>query len=485
ANNYWQLWGGYGPASNNYQYYCSGAPPYQSSDECKSQTSPPAGAVAVVHGVVLPPSLFSAVGITPWMPGFSGAGNLPSSLLEYSPYSVLNYLITQPINKDWSPSSGFARYAGGYPAVALNPGTVQHVDRKNYSPFVTAEHNFDIGDMPLKVDAGIRWQRTTEDIAGLATPLTGLTLQPSDVTAYNFSIGASTWTQRTFTYRYLLPSLDLNLMVRPDLKLRADFSRTETPPNNGSLIPNTLFAGRVGSLNATGNNPDLLPYLSDNYDLGAEWYYASNDYVSADGFFKHVTQFPVSSVKTITVPGVIDPSPLSANYGKLAEFAESTTVNGLAANVTGVEVTWQQMLGYGFGFQINGTYAHSNANFNAYVTTANQFALPGIGNSANFIGFYQKDKLQARLTVQWQAAQLATLGQEQNGGDFAPEPVYLASSTEVDFSTQYDLTRHLSAYFEALNLTDSVFHEYGRFSNQTLNLVDYGRSFTFGVRAKF
>ncbi|MDE2448892.1 MAG: TonB-dependent receptor plug domain-containing protein, partial [Gammaproteobacteria bacterium] len=137
ANNYWQLWGGYGPASNNYQYYCSGAPPYQSSNECKSQTNPPAGAVAVVHGVPLPPSLFSAVGITPWMPGFSGAGNLPSSLLEFSPYSVLNYLITQPINQDWSPSSGFARYAGGYPAVALNPGTVQHVDRKNYSPFVT------------------------------------------------------------------------------------------------------------------------------------------------------------------------------------------------------------------------------------------------------------------------------------------------------------------------------------------------------------
>ncbi|HEV2271050.1 MAG TPA: TonB-dependent receptor [Steroidobacteraceae bacterium] len=486
ANNYWQLWGGYGPGSNNYQYYCSGAPPYQSSDECKSQTSPPAGAVAVLHGVSLPPGLFSAVNITPWMPGYSGAGNLPSSLLEFSPYSVLNYLITQPINQDWTPSSGAARYSGGYPVVQLNPGTVQHVDRKNYSPFVTAEHNFELGDMTLKVDAGLRWQRTMERIAGLATPLTGLSLQPSDVTAYNFSIGTSTWTERTFSYSYLLPSLDLNLMVRPDLKVRADFSRTETPPNNGSLIPNTLFAGRVGSLNATGNNPDLLPYLSNNFDLGAEWYYASNDYVSADGFFKHVTQFPVSSVQMITVPGVIDPSPLSANYGKLAEFAESTTVNGLAANVTGVEVTWQQMLGYGFGLQINGTYAHSNANFNAYVTTANQFALPGIGNSANFIGFYQRDKLQARLTVQWQGAQLASIqGQEQNGGDFAPEPVYLASSTEVDFSTQYDVTSHLSAYFEALNLTDTVFHEYGRFSNQTLNLVDYGRSFTFGVRAKF
>ena len=37
---------------------------------------------------------------------------------------------------------------------------------------------------------------------------------------------------------------------------------------------------------------------------------------------------------------------------------------------------------------------------------------------------------------------------------------------------------------EAFNLTDNVYKTVGRFSNQTLDVVDYGRSFTFGVRAK-
>ena len=55
----------------------------------------------------------------------------------------------------------------------------------------------------------------------------------------------------------------------------------------------------------------------------------------------------------------------------------------------------------------------------------------------------------------------------------------------MDFSTQYDISSHFSAFFEALNLTDSVYHTYGRFTNQTLNLVDYGRSFSMGVRMKF
>ena len=460
TNNYWQLWSGYGPASGN------------------------------TDGRPLPASLFSPVSVGNWMPGFSGAGNLPTSFLMYSPYAVLNYLITQPINPDWKPSGGFPGYTGGYPALALSPTSVQHVNRKHYSPFVTIEDNVPVGAMTLKVDLGLRYQKTDEDIAGLAAPLESLTwLAPGDPTAYGFNKGPSTWTTAGNSYHYLLPSLDLNLMVTPDVKVRADFSRTETAPNNSQLIPNTAYNGRVSSLNATGNNPKLLPYLGDNYDLGAEWYYRSNDYVSVDGFFKRVTQFPVSSVSDITVPGVIDPAQNSANYDKPAVFTESSFVNGLAANVTGVEVIWQQMLPYGFGFQINGTYVHTNANFNPLVLAANQFALPGIGNSANFIGFYQKGPLQARVTVQWQAAQLVGLGfnqgQEQDGGSYAPEPAYQAASTTVDFSTQYEITRYMSAYFEALNLTDTVYHTYGRFTNQTLNLIDYGRSYSLGVRVKF
>jgi len=184
------------------------------------------------------------------------------------------------------------------------------------------------------------------------------------------------------------------------------------------------------------------------------------------------------------VPGVTDTSPNSANFGNLAQFAETTYINGAAANVTGVEVAWQQMLAYGFGYQVNGTYAHSNANFNPYSTVANQFALPGVGNSANLIAFYQQNGFQARLALQWQAKQLLQLGQEQNGGAFGNEPTYLDASTELDFSSSYEVNSHVSVFFEALNLTDQVYKTVGRFDNQVLNVVDYGRSFTVGVRAK-
>ena len=470
TNNEWQLWSGYGPASNNYIYYCG-------AKACTSQTNPPAGATKVLHGVALPAGLFTPVSTSNFIPGFNGS-NLPQSLLLYNPYSVLNYLLKQPINADFTPNAGYT-YAGGTPVPVLSGGSVQDVDRKNYSPFVTVQQDIPLADMLLKVNAGLRWQKTDVTIDGLDQPLQNLAPEPGDVTAYAFNLGPAVPTIAHNSYSYVLPSLDLNLLVMPNLKVRFDASRTETPPNNNLIFPSTTYSGRVNALTAQGNDPYLLPYLSNNFDLGAEWYYAENDYVSVDGFFKHVTQFPVSSVSNISVPGVDLPGTTTP-----AVFAETSYINGLAANVTGVEATWQQMLPLGFGYQINGTYVHSNANFNSASTTSNQFALPGIGNSANLIAFYQQHGFQARLALQWQAKQLLQLGQEQNGGAFGNEPTYLDSQTELDFSTSYDVGNHFSVFFEAFNLTDNVYKTVGRFSNQTLDVVDYGRSFTFGVRAK-
>jgi TonB-dependent receptor len=463
VNNYWELWGGYGPASG--------------------QTG---------SGVALPPSLFSTTKIGTWMPGYSS--QLPNNLVIYNPYAVINYLETQPIDAGWAPQNGAPAYTSGtFPLLTLKPAQVQHVSRTTYSPFVTIAHDFSVlGDETLKANLGMRYQKTDEVIGGLASPITALVWEGSaDPTAEGEPTASPTWTQFHESYGYFLPALDLNLMVTDKFKVRFDASKTEDAPPDSQIVPSESYGGRVNALSSTLDNPDLLPYLADNFDLGAEWYYASNDYVSADYFYKKVTNFPTATVTNVTYPGIIDTAPCSygtlftdPTCGKLATFSQTEYTNSGSADVNGIEVIWQQMLIWGFGFQINGTYAHSNANFNPYVTTSNQFALPGVGSSANFIGFYQAHGLQARLAVQWQGSQLLQLGQEQTSGSFGSEPVNLASSTEVDFSTTYAIDPHVSLYFEALNLTDSVYHTYGRWENQTLNLVDYGRSYEFGVRAK-
>src|SRR6185437_12174207 len=183
-------------------------------------------------------------------------------------------------------------------------------------------------------------------------------------------------------------------------------SRTETKPPLNRINPTVNLTGlRVGSLAASDNNPALLPYLSNNFDLGGEWYYASNDYLSVDAFFKHVTQFPVNETIETTINGVIDPT-----TGQLAQWADTTYVNGPKADIRGIEAGWQQMLPWGFGFQINGTLVATNSPYNRYALTQ-QFAVPGLSNEANFVGFYQRNGFQARVAINWRGNELLQFGQ--------------------------------------------------------------------------
>jgi len=475
TNNYWELWGGYGPASGN------GTPGNRA-------------------GVALPSSFYTSVNTGTFIPGYGNNNQLPSSLVLYNPYTILNYLINQPVDQSQnavSVADGYPAYTGGYiPPEALSPTSVQHVARMNYSPFVQASHNFRVDGMKLMTRLGMRYERTEETIGGLADVVTGVSwLGASDATAYSFDLSKPTWVQTTKSYGYFLPALDLALWPTHDLETAFDFSRTASAPPNGSLIPNTSYGGRVNALTASGNNPGLLPYLSNNYDFRVTWFYKHGDYAEIHPFYKQVSNFPTSSVQDVTLP-IDDPAPCTystgghvvftdSNCGKPMVFAESTVSNKLSADVTGVAATWQQLLPYGFGVLINGTWMHSNANFNDYNLTSNQFALTGVGSSANGTLFYQRGKWQARMTVNWQAKLLLLVGQEQGGGAFGNEPVYQAPFTQLDFSTNYQIDKYLNVYFNANNLLNSVYHTYGRFPNQTLDVEDYGTSLEFGVRAKF
>jgi iron complex outermembrane recepter protein len=451
GNNQWELFAGYGPASHN-----SG-------------------------GLALPASLFTGTFSTAnFIPGYGNNGKLPSNIPWYSPYPVTAYeesLGVGAANANYGPTNGYTYDGTVTPAFA--PGSPTAIQEKTYAPFVTAEHNFDLGGMTLKANVGLRYDRTNVTTGGIAQLPTALTVEASDHTAFIDTLTPAEFVQDSNSYHYLLPSLDLNLMVLPDLKVRFDASRTETKPPLNLIVPTLNLTGlRVGALAAAGNNPALLPYLSDNFDLGAEWYYASNDYLSVDAFFKHVSQFPVSETVEQGINGVIDPT-----TGKLAQWADTTYINGPAADVRGVELGWQQMLKWGFGFQLNGTLVATNSPYNAYDITQ-EFALPGISNEANFIGFYQRHGFQARVAVNWTGKELLFFGQDNAGGTFGTEPTFLNPTTEVDFSSSYDIDSHVSVFFEALNLTNALYSTHGRFDNQMLDVVEYGQTLTLGVRAK-
>ncbi len=114
-----------------------------------------------------------------------------------------------------------------------------------------------------------------------------------------------------------------------------------------------------------------------------------------DGFYKHLTNFIVGGVRQVTFPGVIDPF-----TGQTAIFNINGQVNGPDADVRGVEIALQHVFGNtGFGFSANATLVNTNRKFPTKDISGAAFAITGLANSANFVGFYDKHGFQARVAV--------------------------------------------------------------------------------------
>lgn len=466
ANNDWQAYAGYGPASNN-----NGT-----------------------HGAVLPQNLFTGSFSTgsDFINGWGGTNNLPPKVLAFNPYSVLNYL--QGLgNPQTMTIPGFnvgcctPAFDGVYRTI-LNPGSFQQIIENSNSAYISINARTQIAGMPLRINAGLRQEFTNLTAIGIGRLPVSLAVQASDHTAFTTTFGPQSQVSTPNSYQYLLPNLDLALSVTDDFQVRFDASRTLTRPPLNTITPvlNVPTSPRVGALTANGGNPGLMPYLSDSVDLSAEWYYQQNSYVSFAVYNKNVTNFIVQGTRQgqINTPAgtpVIDPT-----TGAPAIFTISANVNGPTANVYGAEFAVQHVFGEsGFGFQANATVVGTNKPYNPLDITISGFAVTGLADSANLVAFYDKDGFQARIAANWRDSYLQQFGQQQNGSKFGTEPTFVNASTQIDFSTSYDITDQLNVYFTAQNLNDATYSTHGRFGDQPLDIVDYGRRFTLGLHFRY
>jgi len=435
----------------------------------------PSGRVGGSKGGIapLPGSVYQGTMDTSgWIPGYSG--NLAPSIIVYDPYQVYSLL----------------EASGGSVAPTFNPGSVLGVKEQTYAIFFKTSYDTEIAGMGFHFAAGVRDEGTKVTTSAIARQLLGLTVPKGDPTLVqpdpalgplHDGYSAAQPISRHSSYNYLLPSVDAKLDLTQNLLLRLDASRTLTRPALGALTPNvnpgTL---RRGSLAASGGNPDLKPYLSDNFDAALEWYYQRNSYFAVDFFLKHITNFIVGGVSTQTINGVIDP-----NTGAVAQFQVTSQVNGPDATVRGVEVALQHVFGNtGFGFSANATIPSTNRKYDKTNVTGGGFSITGLGKSANFVGFYDKNGFQARVAANWRDTYLLALGQGQ-GGTFGAEPVYVDKQLQIDASASYDVTPWATVFIEGTNLNNSTYSTHGRFANQVLDVWSYGRRVTGGVRFRF
>ncbi|MGE6694289.1 TonB-dependent receptor [Sphingobium limneticum] len=456
TNNFWQAYAGYGGPSG------------QGS------------------GVLMPSSLYNGVISTKnFIPGFSGS--LPPGLLVYDAREYQRYLegLGNPQAQN-IPGYNYGccgtAFTGKFDLL-LDPGSVQDVREKTWSAYVRVNFEADVAGMPFHFNAGAREEITKLVSAGIGRLPTSITGSTADPTLLTVAFGESQPISTRSSYSYFLPSLDMKLELTDKLHLRFDASRTLTRPALNTLTPvlNVGVGQRVGALTATGGNPNLKPYLADNFDLAAEWYYQRNSYASVNLFIKNVSNFVVAGTQRQTINGVLDPS-----TGAAAVFTVSQRVNGPSATIKGVELAWQHVFGdTGFGFNANATFVKTNKPYDEDNLSQSGFAVTGLANSANLVAFYDKNGFQFRTAVNWRDKYLREFGQAQNNSAFGAEPTFVNSSLQVDLSTSYQINDRISVFGEALNVTNETISTHGRFSNQLLDVYAYGRRFTAGARYRF
>jgi len=370
------------------------------------------------------------------------------------------------------------------------------------SAYVDATFNLAIGDMPLEVNAGVRYAETDIEVSAVQSFIADV-VPTSDLTLFANRFGPETDFSESSDYDNFLPSINAKLELNDDMVVRFAAYESLTRATLSELSPATTFnEPRRQNLTAQGGNPELEPFESTNFDIGFEWYYGDSSTFSIAYFNKDIDNFVtnLTAQETFTLanrsaadgfrcndplcaPGALVPGQdIVATTEELNGETEVYTVarprNGESADVDGFEIAVTHIFENGFGISANATFADSNAEFNSNVTET--FALEGIGDSQNLVLFYENDVMQARIAYNNRDE---FLRQTDNG--FNGEPVTTEEFGQVDISASYNINDTLTVFFEGINVTEEELVQNGRFANQTFNIEDNGARYAIGVRGKW
>lgn len=357
------------------------------------------------------------------------------------------------------------------------PGDTFAVTEDINALYAQLEFAGDISGHNYNFVTGLRYEQTDVDIDGNLASLQTITKEGSEA-LYPKVTDVTPKTLKS-SYDEFLPNIDFKIDLTDDVVARADYSKTITRPQIDALRPNLTFGNlkQGGPYPVTAGNPDLKPLESENIDLSVEWYYAKGSYASAGLFYKNVNNFIENATTGQTFNDETGKPAVDPSNGNVITFQVTSPSNVETAKVDGFEFAVQHMFGEsGFGAVLNGTIVNTNAKFDVkkFDTT---FALSGVSDSYNLVGFYENDKFQVRVAYNWR--------DEFYFQSLDSEPQFVKPYGQFDVGASYNLTDNITLTFDGINITDEVTQWRGRYKNQFLLAETSGPRYSLGVRASF
>ena len=340
--------------------------------------------------------------------------------------------------------------------------------------FLQGEFNFDVGQIPVRGNIGVRRAETR------------LTSDGSSIIG-----GRAVATRVINDYSDTLPSLNVVAEVTPDVLVRFSAAEVMSRPDLGFLNPGASVSVAGGARTITTGNPRLDPFRAKTLDLGAEWYFGEGAAVSVGLFYKDIDSYVQTSRETRPYSTSGLPESLIAGTGATVndDFTFQQPLNTPGGDLKGVEVGYQQPFTFlpglwsDFGVQLNYTWVDSEIQYLSS-TGAPTAKGPMVGlsqNAWNATLYYDNGSLSGRVSAAYRDEYANSIpGRE--GTDMEGT----AATTTIDASLSYNFNENFSISIEGLNLTDE-WSDMWIDSTRDLPIAytHTGRQYMLGFRYKF
>jgi len=273
-------------------------------------------------------------------------------------------------------------------------------------------------------------------------------------------------------YRNVFPGVHFVYNATESVLVRASYNKSISRPPVANLIP--TLTENLDALSVSMGNPDLKPYLSDNFEVSVEKYFEPVGLFSLGVFRKEISDYFRTFAATVGPEGI-------DGQGQYAGYTLSTTRNIGSATIQGIEASYQQQFSFlpgvwrGLGAYANFTYLEAEGDFGTTATTNKLGNLaPRSGNAG--LNFRYRG-LDARVLANWTA--------EKYKSTVAPIEVYAEERLAFDVKLQYAVNRRYSLFLDCANITDEAPRTDVALNGLKFFRTNQGVSFAAGVRGQF
>ncbi|MDB2316231.1 TonB-dependent receptor [Luminiphilus sp.] len=405
---------------------------------------------------------------------------------------------------------------GGQSAIQFQNGITSgatDVEEDTTSLYIQAEFDSMWGDTPIRGNFGVRYVDTEITSVGYRGPITveeidgvGFVVTEGDASVSGFETDT-----QVSSYQEWLPSITVVADVNDDLVFRMGAFRGMSRPDphsygNGRAVQDndesnayTSLSEAINGISATGN-PYLKPILSNNLDVGLEWYPSESTMVAGLVYWKNFNaQFQTAAqVETFNLDG-----------NRVQGVVETTQISNDTSTIKGFEVTAIHSFDYlpgfwsGFGGKISYNYADSDFEYEDQyggdgvgvsidrdTGEVTQTPLLGILPPANLFGlsenvssvqlYWSNDKWNAQAIHNRRSGYFQQFTRDAFG-----RVRYTDSNARLDLRVRYKLTDNIRISFEAKNVLDEARRDSRAIDGNAYQALSFGPRLFLGLTAKF